>query len=132
MQECTEDVRDQRQDLNTLIHAEVECVTQDLQALEQLTRRVYNQGMPFLNSFCTQSNKYLESLSTQRRVVTHLLDRIRPLVSEHVLEQAKQLRTTTLTQQKLWYDAQDDLDDMQTRQKRNARRGMKVLADKVT
>ena len=41
--------------------------------------------------------------STRISFVECLLDRIRPLVSEDALEQAKQLCTITLAQQKLWY-----------------------------
>ena len=107
-----------------------------MQALERKTRRVYNQGMTFLNNFCAQADKYLDCVATQRRVVTNLLDRIRPIVSADVLEQAKELRAVTLAQQQRWFEAQDDLDDLQNavlrRKQRYARRGMKVSADQVT
>ena len=135
LQEYTRVVRKQRQNLNKLIQTEICTLDQDLQSLEQKTRRMYDRGMSFLNKFCTQVDKYLACLATQDRVVDRLLNRIRPIVSADVLEQAKRLRAATLDQQQQWYEAQDDLEDLQDalsrRQKRNARRGIRLPVDQV-
>ena len=128
-------MRNQRQKLNTLVNAEAKALAQDMQTLEEKVRRVYKQGMTFVNMFCAHVDKYLARLATQRHVVTQLLDRIRPVVSADVLKQAKELRAVTLAQQQRWYEAQDELDDLQDsvvrRQKRNARRGIQIPIDQV-
>ena len=131
LQEYTRVVRKQRQNLNKLIQTEICTLDQDLQSLEQKTRRMYDRGMSFLNKFCTQVDKYLASLATQDRVVDRLLNRIRPIVSADVLEQANRLRDVTLVQQQRWYDLDDKQDDLSRRQKRNARRGKHLSVDQV-
>ena len=70
-------------------------------------------------------------LVTQGRVVDRLLDRIRPIVSADVFEQANRLRDVTLVQQQRWYDLDDKQDDLSRRQKRNARRGKHLSVDQV-